>query len=157
MHHRSRPGCAGRHCIFVNTHTHAHATARTYTHIHAHQHLVHFYFVLLVLLVFSTDIVFCALFWCCFHFCFVYFQRLFLGVATAAGPLPCNPLPRSGAHNGQRGKAWAAGRMDECSVDKVRIHLSLYLSVSLPLSLSLSHGTFLCPFYSFFSSSSSVL
>lgn len=90
---RSRPGCAGRHCIFVNQaqthmymHTHLHAHTRTYTHMHAHQHLVHFYFVLLVLLVFSTDIVFCALFWCCFHFCFVYFQRLFFGVATGAGP-----------------------------------------------------------------------
>lgn len=75
-------------------HTHLHAHTRTYTHMHAHQHLVHFYFVLLVLLVFSTDIVFCALFWCCFHFCFVYFQRLFLGWQQAQAPALCDPLAR---------------------------------------------------------------
>lgn len=156
----------------ARTCTHIHAHTRKYTHMHAHQHLVHFYFVLLVLLVFSTDIVFCALFWCCFHFCFVYFQRLFLGVATGAGHLalrsPSQACMSCMMDRGtetcrverEAGRSWTYGQMDECSVDKVRIHLySTFLSLSLlpPLSFSLSHGPLLCLLYSFFSSSSSVL
>lgn len=95
---------------FSLTHTHANVHAhilRTCTH----QHLVHFYFVLLV---FSTDIVFLPFF--CFHFCFVYFRRLFmLGVATVAA---CMWWQRG--REGQTGSAtalwmgscsgWTAGR-----------------------------------------------
>jgi len=120
----SRTGYAGRHCIFVN-HTHTH----TLTHIcssHLWRIFIWFIFiptifvvVFVVLLVFSTDIIFFALFCVVFTFCFVYFPSSFCWVATShsqPAPTPSDALPCCirlfGCYENGRPAEWLKGRTD---------------------------------------------
>lgn len=96
---RGEAGYAGRHCIFVS-HTHAHIHTHTCIRMHTHACMwafsIWFIFILtsVVLLVFSTDIIFFALFFVVFSlFVLVYFQpRLLGGQQASAGKLRIRPV-----------------------------------------------------------------
>lgn len=102
--------------FLLTKHTHMRTCTRNCTHIHAHSRTSAFGSFLFCFARFARFLYwhrFLCLILVLFSLLFCLFSAPFFGGGNSRRPLPFNPLPRSGAHNGQRGKGWAAGRMDK--------------------------------------------